>query len=290
MGRVVALLAGSALVVAACGSGSEVVRLDSTPAPTSAAPTSTSPTTTTSTLVASTSVPVATTVPPTTTPAPDAADPAIVALVARIGASDPFGPDGGSYHFAVTFDLLDVEIPTPSDRTAATFVNVLEVVGDASPSAAQFTMTDPTNSVDGRIVGNTVWMHSDEGWKPREATDPVGEVVSVSYANWAILLIQMVDLTGRFSSDLVLTTEPWESGEHVTITASTPGTSDPLVAAGMPIASEVWIDEHGVVRRADVQGFVLWKGDYLPAAMSLQIDAVPEPVIVAPTENLAVSG
>lgn len=303
MGRHVALFAGFALVAAACGSSHEVVRIEATPAPTTTtvpgtsttvASTTTSATTMPSTTVPSTTMPSTTVPSRTTTATAGATDPTtqhaeIITLLDRIGTADPFGPDDESYHFAAEVRLLDVNAPAPSNRADAEFVTVLSAVGDASPSAASFTVSDPESSVHGRIVDATVWMQRDDEWRQNEITDPTAEVVAVSYRNWTVFLVQMISLTARFADDTVMVSEPWEAGEHVTITATSHDDADPVLAAGLPIITELWVDEHGMLRAAEVQGFVLWSGTYLPAGMTIQIDRVPEPLIVAPAEELAES-
>jgi len=291
MGRLVALLVGFGLVATACGSSQDVVRIESTPTPTTLLATAheaPAPS------VAAVETPATTLAPPSTsTPTTSPSAPAtterhaeIIMLLDRIGTADPFGPLQESFHFVARLQLLDVSAPAPSTRAGADFVTVLSGVGDASPSAASFTVSDPETTVSGRIIDTTIWLQRGDEWKQNEITDPIAEVVAVSYRNWTVFLVQMISLTTRFADDTEMVSEPWGTGEHVTITATGTDTTDPLVAAGMPIATELWVDEHGVLRSAEVQGFVLWSGTFVPAGLTMQIDRVPEPVIVAPTNEL----
>ena len=286
MGRAVALVTASALLLAACaGPSHETVRIDTTP---ETEPTTLATVASTTTTAAPTATTPATTTATTLLPEDQEAIEALVAVLGAIGTSDPFMPDGDSFHFEAELTRLDIDSPAPADRTSAQWVTVLGVTGDATPTTASFAFNDATKTTLGRVVDDQVWMEIDSEWQAVAVPDAHAEVFALSYGNWAELLVQMVSLTAQFSYDTAVDVVPWEGGQHFTITAAT-GPDDPLMVAGMPSATHLWVDENAVVRRAQVQGYIVWQGTYLPATLTMQIDQMPAPVIVAPVEDATLS-
>ena len=261
----------AAVFVASCGTADRTVYFE--------------PPTDPSTTV-TTAAPVAPTTTTSTTSAPQASAQASLREIDELlfmltNAAGPLTAE--TYHFSAEFTMLDPQRPSPSSRNPDDYVLVLGVEGDAGADSAEFTIWNGVDVTDARIVGTTLWIHEDDQWHASEITEPAAELAALSYGDWSELTVHMIGLAALVADDTTITREPWESGELVTITAVGANADSPIVEAGMPVRTQLWLDGSGVVRKAHVEGFITLADGYFPSALTWQIDPLSQvPIIVAP--------